>query len=230
MADTGAGDHVVVVGYSQSATIATLEMRALDALPAGVRPSPNLLSFVLLGDPNNPVNGGILTHWIPGFGAFHVVTPLNTPYTTAIYTIQYDAIANFPRNLLDIPADLNAILGVFELHSDYPTLTAAQVAQAISEQIGNTTYYFLPTASLPLLDPLRLIPILGNPLANFLQPFLRPIIDAGYGNMFGFPALLPGLDPLSVGSYVGQGVAHAIADPLVAGLPPTSFSTFSNVL
>ena len=81
----------------------------------------------------------------------------------------------------------------------------------------------------PLLDPLRLIPILGNPLANFLQPFLRPIIDAGYGNMFGFPALLPGFDPLSVGSYVGQGVAHGIADPLVAGLPPASFSTFSNV-
>jgi hypothetical protein len=229
MADTGAGDHVVVVGYSQSATIATLEMRALDALPAGVRPSPNLLSFVLLGDPNNPVNGGILTHWIPGFGAYHVATPLNTPYATAIYTIQYDGIANFPRNLLDIPADLNAILGAFELHSDYPTLTAAQVAQAISEQIGNTTYYFLPTANLPLLDPLRLIPILGNPLANFLQPFLRPIIDAGYGNMFGFPALLPGLDPFSVGSYVGQGVAHGIADPLVAGLPPASFSTFSNV-
>jgi PE-PPE domain/PE family len=228
MTQTAAGDHVVVVGYSQSATIATLEMRYLDALPVGVRPSPNLLSFVLLADPNNPLNGGILTHFIPGFGAFHVVTPLDTPYTTAIYTIQFDGIANFPQHLIDLPADLNALLGILDLHGTYPFLTTAQVATAIQEQIGNTTYYFLPTANLPLLDPLRLIPLLGNPLANLLQPVLRPIIDLGYGNVFATPGLLPGLDPLSVGSYLGQGVAHGIADPLVAGLPPVGFSAFSN--
>ena len=43
-----------------------------------------------------------------------------------------------------------------------------------------TTYYLIPTANLPLLDPLRLIPVLGNPLADLLQPFLRPFIDFGY--------------------------------------------------
>ena len=229
MTQTAAGNHVVVVGYSQSATIATLEMRYLDALPAGIRPSPNLLNFVLLADPNNPVSG-ILTHYIPGFGAFHVVTPLTTPYTTAIYTIQYEGIASFPQRLLDLPADLNALLGILDLHGEYPFLTTAQLATAIEEQIGNTTYYLLPTADLPLLDPLRLVPLLGNPLANLLQPFLRPIIDLGYGNVFAIPGLLPGLDPLSVGSYLGQGVAHAIADPLVAGLPPVGFPAFSNVL
>ncbi len=192
MTQTAVGDHVVVVGYSQSATIATLEMRYLDALPAVLRPSPNLLSFVLLGDPNNPLTGGILTHFIPGFGAFHVLTPLDTPYTTAIYTLQYDGIANFPQHLIDLPADLNALFGFLELHHTYPFLTTAQIATAIQEQIGNTTYYFLPTADLPLLDPLRLIPVLGNPLANLLQPFLQPIVDLGYGNTFAIPGLLPG--------------------------------------
>jgi PE-PPE domain/PE family len=225
MTQTAAGNHIVVVGYSQSATIATLEMRYLDALPVGIRPSPNLLNFVLLADPNNPLNGGILTHFIPGFGAFHVVTPLDTPYTTAIYTLQYDAIANFPQNLLWLPSDLNALFGFFDLHHTYPFLTAAQLATAIQEQIGNTTYYFLPATELPLLDPLRWIPILGNPLANLLQPFLQPIVDFGYGNTF----LMPGLTPLTVAG-VGQGVGHAIADPLIAGWPPVGLPALASAL
>ncbi len=86
LSETGAGNHVVVLGYSQSATIATLEMRYLDALPAAIRPGSDLLSFVLLSDPNVP-GTGILTHFIPGFGAFHVVTPVETLYQTAIYTL-----------------------------------------------------------------------------------------------------------------------------------------------
>lgn len=225
MTDTAAGDHVVVVGYSQSATIATLEMRYLDALPAILQPNPNLLNFVLLGDPNTPLTGGILTHLIPGFGAFHVATPLNTPYATAIYTLQFDPIANFPQRLLDIPADFNALLGFFELHGTYPSLTAAQIATAIPDHIANTTFYFLPTAELPLLDPLRLIPILGNPLANLLQPFLTPIVDLGYSNAFA----IPGLTPLTVAGSLGQGAASAITNPLAAVLLPLNFPALSNV-
>ena len=227
LTDTAAGHHVVVVGYSQSATIATLEMRYLDALPAALRPSPNLLNFVLLADPENPINGGgILTHWIPGFGPFHVVTPLNSPYMTAIYTIQYDGIANFPLHPLWLPADLNALFGFFELHGTYPYLTAAQVASAIQEQIGNLTYYFIPTANLPLLDPLRLIPFLGNPLANALQPALRTIVDLGYSTAF--PSLFPGLGPLAVAEALGQGAGYGIAQPLVAGLSPLSVPAFAS--
>ncbi|HTX98119.1 MAG TPA: PE-PPE domain-containing protein [Mycobacterium sp.] len=215
--NTGVGDHVVVVGYSQSATIATLEMRYLDALPAILQPQHDLLNFVLLADPNNVLNGGILTHFIPGLGAFHVPTPLDTPYMTAIYTIQYDAIANFPRSVLWLPSDLNALFGFLELHSHYPMLTAAQVATALQEHIANTTYYFIPTAQLPLLDPLRLIPILGNPLANLLQPFVQPFVDFGYGS----PFMMPGLAPLGVTA------GHAIAEPLVAGLAPTGVPALS---
>ena len=157
LTETGAGNHVVVLGYSQSATIATLEMRYLDALPAAIRPSSDLLSFVLLSDPNVP-GTGILTHFIPGFGAFHVVTPVDTLYQTAIYTLQYDPIAYFPRSIFNIPADLNALLGFPYLHGSYPTLSAAQIATAIQTHIGVTTYYLIPTQNLPLLDPLRMIP------------------------------------------------------------------------
>lgn len=210
MTQTGVGNHLVVVGYSQSATIATMEMRYLDALPAILRPNTDLLHFVLLADPNNPLTGGILTHFIPGLGAFHVPTPLDTPYATALYTLQFDGVANAPQHLLNIPADLNALFGVADLHSTYPYLTAAQVAGAIPQQIGNVTSYFMPTASLPLLDPLRMIPGLGNPLANLLQPFLTQIVDLGYSNSF----TIPGLNSLVAASTLGQGLGHAIADPL----------------
>ncbi|HEV7582287.1 MAG TPA: PE-PPE domain-containing protein [Mycobacterium sp.] len=90
-----------------------------------------------------------------------------------------------------------------------------RVASAIQQQIDNLTYYFMSTAQLPLLDPLRMLPILGNPLADLLQPFLKPIVDLGYA-----PGLLPGLNPLSAAGYVGQGATAGIASPLAAGLPP----------
>jgi hypothetical protein len=215
LSQTTLGNKVVVVGYSQSATIASLEMSYLQALPAALRPDSSLLNFVLLANPNNPM-GGILTHWIPGFGTFHFPTPLATSYATSIFTLQYDAVADFPLHPLWLPSDLNALFGFLDLHSTVPYLPAAQVASAIQSQIGNLSFYFMPTAQLPLLDPLRMfLPFLGNPLADLLQPFLKPLVDIGYA-----PGLLPGLNPLSIAGYVGQGATAAISGPLVAGLPP----------
>ncbi|MEE3066174.1 MAG: PE-PPE domain-containing protein [Actinomycetota bacterium] len=215
LSQTSQGNKVVVVGYSQSATIASLEMRYLQALPAALRPDSNLLNFVLLADPNNPM-GGVLTHWIPGFGTFNWPTPLTTSYATSIFTLQYDAIADFPVHPLWLPSDINALFGYLNLHATMPYLPAAQVANAIQSQIGNLSFYFMPTTQLPLLDPLRtFIPILGNPLADLLQPFLKPIVDLGYA-----PGLLPAVNPLSVAGYVGQGATAGITNPLVSALPP----------
>jgi hypothetical protein len=211
---TNLGNKVVVVGYSQSATIASLEMRYLQALPAALRPDSSLLNFVLLADPNNPM-GGVLTHFIPGFGTFHWPTPLTTSYMTSIFTLQYDAVADFPLHPLWLPSDLNALFGFLNLHGTVPYLPAAQVASAIQSQIGNLSFYFMPTAQLPLLDPLRMLPILGNPLADLVQPFLKPIVDLGYA-----PGFVPPLNPLSIAGYIGQGATAGITNPLVAGLPP----------
>lgn len=216
LTQTAAGNHVVVVGYSQSATIASLEMRYLQALPAALRPSQDLLNFVLLANPNNPM-GGILTHYIPGFGSFHFSTPLTTSYLTSIFTLQYDAIADFPLHPLWLPSTFNALFGFLDLHSTVPYLSAAQVAGALQHQVGNLTFYFMQTANLPLLDPLRWVPILGNPLADLLQPFIKPIVDLGYA-----PGLFPG--PLSAAGYLGQGLASGITHPLAAGLPPLVMS------
>jgi hypothetical protein len=213
MTHTAAGNQLLVVGYSQSATIATMEMRYLDTLPAVLRPNPNMLNFMMLADPNNPVTSGILTRFIPGaVTAFHVPTPANSIYLNTIFGIQYDPVAQFPAGILNISADLNALFGL-PLHTQTPLLTAAQLATAVQEHIGNTTYFIVPTMNLPLLDPLRMLPIVGNPLANLLQPFLQPLVDFGYAT--GLPGPLQSISSLAI-----AGASPGISVPLATGIPP----------
>jgi PE-PPE domain/PE family len=181
---------VTVFGYSQSATVANNLINHYVAMGSGA-PNPNDLSFVLVGDPNNP-NGGILSRF-PGFYIpflnvdFNGATPSNSPYPTAIYTAQYDGIANAPQYPLNVLSDLNAVLGYFFVHNTYPFLTPDQVANAWQlptspGYTGNTDYYMIPTQDLPLVEPIRLIPYAGPPMADIIQPDLRVLVDLGYGS------------------------------------------------
>ena len=45
-----------------------------------------------------------------------------------------------------------------------------------------TTYEMIPTQHLPLLQPLRSIPLVGTPFADLLEPDLRVIVNLGYGD------------------------------------------------
>lgn len=226
-------NDTVVLGYSQSATIASLEMRQLAALPPADRPNPGQLAFVLLGDPNNP-DGGVLERFvglaIPSFGVtFSGATPADL-YPTDIYTLEYDAAADFPRYPIDFPADLNAFGGFIYLHPAYPDLTSAQIDSAIAlPTVGDTMthYYMIPVNDLPLLDPLRQIPVVGNPLADLIQPDLTVLVNLGYGSITdGWsqgPANVPtpfGLFPTNIsptavlealGTGAWQGVQDAVA-------------------
>jgi hypothetical protein len=186
---TYAGDKIVDLSYSESTIAATQEMIALDAEQgqAGV-PSPDSLSFVMLGDLNNP-NGGILERLSglnPGID-YYTATPSDTPYPTEIYTIQYDGVADFPQYPTDIPADLNAVMGYTTAHLEYSTLTPAELATAVVEPTspgydGVTEYFMIPTQDLPLLEPLRDMPGIGPALADLIQPDLRVLVDMGYGD------------------------------------------------
>jgi PE-PPE domain/PE family len=237
-----------VLGYSQSTVIASLEMPKL--LAAGV-PSTDV-NFVLLGDPMNP-NGGFsarltgLTTPIPGGATFfHGTTPAND-YPTVIYSREYDPAADFPRYPIDLLADLNAFMG-FPVHYGYPTLTATQVASAIELPTSGptmTTYYMIPTQNLPLLEPLRAIPYIGNPLADLLQPDLTYLVNWGYGDpAYGYstgPANVTTpfgfLPPLAATTALGpdlvsgtqQGIAAAISDFHAAGLPSLSSLSLSGM-
>lgn len=196
------GHNVVVFGYSQSATIATNEINALLALPTAQQPLPDQLSFVLVGNPNNPV-GGLLERF-PGFYIPFLDVPFNGatpsgPYPTTTYTIQYDGIADAPQYPLNLVSDLNAFMGYFVVHNQYPSLTPTQLTNAVHLPTngGNSDYYMVMTQNLPLLEPIRAIPFLGPPLADIVQPDLRVLVDLGYSD-FG-----PGLNYANVPTPAG---------------------------
>ncbi len=81
-----------------------------------------------------------------------------------------------------------------------------------------TTYILLPSQDLPLLVPLRAIPLLGNPLADLIQPDLRVLVELGYDRTahqdvpspFG---LFPDVDWAEVAADLQQGACKASTTP-----------------
>lgn len=232
MAQQAAGHHTTVFGVSQSATVATLEMRHLESLPPGQRPGPDQLSFVLIANPDRP-DGGLLARLpgasIPALGFTNYgATPTNA-YPTVDYAIQYDGVADFPQYPIDVFADANAIAGFVFLHPAYSSVTPSQIASGVVEPVSPadtmTTYILLPTHNLPLLDPLRAVPVVGNPLADLVQPDLRVLVELGYDRTayqdvptpFG---LFPPVDPATVAAELQQGAAQGVHDALAdLGIP-----------
>jgi hypothetical protein len=184
-----AANPVVVFGYSQSSAFATQTMQQLE--DQGV-PRDDV-HFVLVGDTAAP-NGGLLERFdvpgsdvsVPSFGiTFGDPTPDNL-YPTDVYTLEYDGFADFPQYPIDPLSDLNAFAGMIYEHLTYLDLSSAQVQDALPlETTGDslTNYYMIPVDNLPLLDPLRLIPVVGNPLADLLQPDMTVLVDLGYGSI-----------------------------------------------
>jgi hypothetical protein len=236
---------VSVLGYSQSSIIASMEMPKL--LSEGYHSSNAF--FTLLGDPANP-NGGLLSRFpglsFPSLGVtFGTSTPSND-FPTTIWSLEYDGFADFPRYPIDIFSDLNALAGIVFVHGTYPHLTAATLATAVTlGQSGDptmTTYNMIPTENLPLLTPLRAIPLIGNPFADLIQPDLKLLVNWGYGDPnFGWstsPADVPTpfgfLPPLSATTELGallpgatsQGVGAFINDlsNLASSLPGAASS------
>ncbi|BBZ42617.1 PE family protein [Mycobacterium conspicuum] len=195
------GDSVAILGYSQSADISSLEMINLaNPLLNPNPPSADQLSFTLLGNQMNP-NGGFFARF-PGFGGhplqfpalgltLYGATPSDTIYPTNIYTLEYDGWADFPRYPLNLLSDLNAELGIAFVHGQYPSLDPSALPPGYELVTlptspgynGVTNYYMITTPNgLPLLEPLRLIPGIGNPLADLLQPDLTMLVNLGYGD------------------------------------------------
>jgi hypothetical protein len=249
---TYSGDDLAVLGYSQSAAIATMEMEDLAA--SGNPPDASDLSFVLLGDPDNPESGlWALESTLPNMPDYYTVTPADTIYTTDIYTIQYDGFADFPQYPGDILADINAGMGMDYAHLDYASLTPEQLATAVLLPTspdyyldgGVTSYYLIPSETLPLLEPLRelgeavpaLDPII-NPYIDLVQPDLEYLVNLGYddpyttyANVTETTSLFPNVNPVTFLTSLAQdtmtGVNAALADE---GLPQISDAGLSELL
>jgi hypothetical protein len=233
------GDPYLVEGYSQSAAIAVLEKMQL--MDFGQQPD---VAFLLLGDLNRP-DGGLDERfdglYDPGAGIeFNGAEPTDAGIPTIDIANQYDFVADFPQYPINGLADLNAYLGFIYAHAAYGDGPLPEEIPAIwppSEPLsgpfadeyvlgsteivkqvdGDTTFYFIPTTELPLLDPLRSLGVPESVL-NIFQPALQVIVEAGYDRSipFGDPTpaeLLPTIDPvtfsLEFDNAVVQGASNA---------------------
>jgi hypothetical protein len=227
---------VVVFGYSQSSDASSQIMSEL--AQQGV-PSDDV-HFVLVGDPQNPNGGFVNTFDFPAgntsaFTAFDQSFEPATPsdlYPTDIYTLEYDGFADFPHYTTNLLSDLNADVGVFLAHSEYLDLTPDQINSAIllpgSEALtgeGLTNYYMIPNDNLPLLEPLLLIPGIGQPLYDLLEPDTQILVNLGYGSItegwnqgpanvpttFG---LYPDIDQTQLSDALSNGLQQGLTDAL----------------
>lgn len=184
------GNTVAVYGESQSSTISGMVMPELEK--DGV--AADAVKFVLVGNPSNP-DGGLLERFnplsFPALGVtFNGATPADSIYDTSIYTQEYDGFADFPKYTLNFLSDLNAFLGIEYVHPTYRDLSETRLDDAIKLPTsdgygGSTDYYMIPMAQdevVPLLRPLELIPGIGKPLADLLNPDLEQLINLGYDN------------------------------------------------
>src|SRR5262249_41568141 len=128
---------------------------------------------------------------------FYGATPDTTPYPTNIYTLQYDGYADFPKYPINILSDINAFIGIETVHGTHPSVDPYNLPSGYHLEMlpGSTSlpgpngkaavttnYYVIPHPNLPLVEPLRGIPVIGNPIADLLQPDLTTIVNLGYGD------------------------------------------------
>ncbi len=243
---------VTVFGVSQSAVISSLEMQSLASGMSAfgsTPPTAGQLNFVLAGNEMSP-NGGMLSRFpglsLPSLGlTFYGATPANTIYPTSNYTLEYDGFADFPQYPLNLISDLNAVAGIVYVHPTYLSLSPTQIDNAIllpKSQPSVTDYYMIPTQNLPLLQPLRALPVIGNPLADLIQPDMKVIVNLGYGDPaygystgpadvptpFGlFPDVSPGtvLNALAVGTQ--QGIHDFTGDLQAMSAQPMTTPSFA---
>ena len=158
------------LGISQGAIAVAEAKRRLMALPADQRPATGTLTFVAIADPTRPGHGAL---------AQMGYRTEDTPYDTVYFTREYDGLADLPDRF-NVLAIANAAAGIIYLHPHYGELPAnlpeKNVTTTVNGAGGKVTDVLIPTAHLPMLQPLR---NLGMNVDG-LEAVLRPMVDAGY--------------------------------------------------
>ena len=186
-------DPTVVFGYSQSAAIASAAKRRLSDQAAS-NGTAAAVSFVILANLNRP-NGGINSRFagaaLESLGwTFTAAAPTDTGFRTVDIARQYDPFADFPTYPLNVIADANAVLALLYGSHDYSGVTlnpadSGYDPHTVVQQYGDTTYYFIPAATLPLLRPLRDLGF--DPLLlDAIEPAARVLVEFGYDRTIPF--------------------------------------------
>lgn len=161
--EVSADNPIVVFGYSQSGGIAA-----------------NLVEWLQDNDISNELVR------IVTIGSMAAARVDLDGYYTDVYNYEYDPVGIKPIYANPL-SELNSALGFIYGHSVYLSATPEQIANAIELPVGDpdslTSFYMIPNDLLPLLAPLQLIPILGMPLYELLEPVTRILVNLGYGSL-----------------------------------------------
>ena len=168
----GPGEHVTVVGLSAGALVADAELARLAADPTA--PSKSLLTFVAVADSSR---ANFNKNRFDTTLNYQYQVPVPTKYDTVVVAAEYDGFADFPDRVWNIVAVVNAFAGEILNHvpsvfTDLSTVSTSDITVTTNSLGGVTTAYFVPSATLPLVE-----------LVPFLKPFeaqLKKIVDAGY--------------------------------------------------
>ena len=175
----------VVVGESMGAAVIAEEKRTL--LKSANPPPADELTFVVIGDPTQPrgLSSVLLGLRIP-FLEIQAYEPApETPYDTIIVIREYDAAADIPDDLTNVLAVVNTVLlGGPYVHADYhsvdlSTVPPENILEETNSLGGKTTTYFVPTRTLPLLEPLRDIGV-PDELVDVVEKPVRAVVDSAY--------------------------------------------------
>ena len=165
--------RITIGGASEGAPAVLEVLRELASDPNA--PPPDQLNAIVYGNP------GPLFYF---FGPPYRPLPV-TQYDLTVVKAEYDGIADAPDNLLNLLADVNAVMGAEQLHtsaaftSDLSQVPAQDITVVKNAKGGTTTTYVVPTAVLPLLQPLLDKGMPASEVAT-LDKILRPIIDSAY--------------------------------------------------
>lgn len=170
---------VVVTGLSQGTLVQDAEIAKLAADPNA--PDASRLRFVEFGNPMRGVFSRLPEGTRIPIVGLTITTPVDSQYDIDVVRGEYDGWTDFPDRPLNLLADANALMGMRYVHTpsalSYPD-TAVVLDSTTDSRGGTITTYLVPTAHLPLTQPLR--PVLGDPAVDRIDSVLRPIIDHGY--------------------------------------------------
>ncbi|MEZ0357523.1 PE-PPE domain-containing protein [Mycobacterium sp. SA01] len=168
-----ADEQIVLFGHSQGGQVVYSDLRRFAADPA-TAPDPSRLTWVSIGNPENPYGGRRAKTETPATPYL----PVDTAYTGTEVIRQYDGWADWPDDTRNLLAVANAFAGMFSIHTNYRNVDLndpnnLRYTPDVAGQPGNVTYVWVPTKTLPLVA-------WAGPLAPALDKKLRPIIEAAY--------------------------------------------------
>ena len=157
----------IVLGLSGGSIVASqwIEQHSGDA----DAPAASDLVFGLLGNP------------LRAYGGIEAQPTINSQYHIVDVARQYDYVADYPDDPSNYWAMQNALAGFQFIHPDYTGVNLSDPANIVWD-MGNTTYIFVPTKNLPLLEPYRRSGMTA--FADMYNEPLRALVEEGYHRVF----------------------------------------------